>query len=165
MTDQNTSDDRAQLQGGDDCWVSVYLDDADEPLAHYRPPGKLQVDTRNIADGEHVLRIEAADDDGALGVREVPFRVRNGPAITVDGIRDGELVRGDLSVMVHAFSGAEREDWEPARAESPTPIPTWLWILAIIIFAWAMFYTLSFWFPYEKFAEAPTWRPAAVEAE
>ncbi len=146
------------------CWVEVFLDDADAPLARYRPPGKLQIDTRDLPDGEHRLRVEAADEDGTVGVREIPFRVRNGPAIAVDGLADGELVQGEVSVMIHAFSGAGREDWEPTRAESPTPIPTWLWILAIFIFAWALFYVVSFWFPVADFANAPTWGGAGASA-
>lgn len=166
MVDDITVEAPADMRADEACWVTVYLDDADEPIARYRPPGKLEVDTRRLDDGEHTLRVEARGDaDGAVGVREIPFRVRNGPAIAVDGLRAGELVRGDMSVMIHAFSGAEREDWEPARAESPTPIPTWVWILAIVIFAWAMFYVLSFWFPSADFADAPTWNAPSVSAE
>lgn len=157
---ENVPTDSPEADRDESCWVSVYLDEADEPLARYRPPARLEVDTLRLADGEHLLRIEASDHDGTLGVRDIPFRVRNGPAIAVDGLSDHELVSGEVSLMVHAFSGAEREDWEPSRAESPTPIPTWLWILAIVIFAWAMYYTLSAWFPSGGFEEAPTWQTA-----
>lgn len=154
-----------RLETDSNCWVSIYLDDAAEPIARYRPPGRIQLDTREIADGEHIMRVEAVDEEGIVGVREVPFRVRNGPAINIHGLKNNEVVNGELSVMVHAFNGSENDDWEPSKAETPTPIPTWIWVLGIVIFACAIFYTLSYWTPVGDYADAPTWQKAANAGE
>lgn len=147
------------------CWVSVYLDGDSEPVARYKPPGRVQLDTRDMADGEHKMRIEAMCDNGTVGVREIDFRVRNGPAIEVHGLKNNEIVDGDMSVMIHAFSGSGNDDWEPSRAEAPTPIPTWVWVLFILIFAAAMFYTLHYWSPSGEYLDAPTWQSAPADGE
>lgn len=145
------------------CWVSVYIDDEVEPVARYKPPGRVQLDTREMRDGAHKMRVEAMCANGTVGVREIDFRVRNGPAIEVHGLKDNEVVDGDMSVMIHAFSGSGNDDWEPSRAEAPTPVPTWVWVLFILIFAAAMFYSLHYWSPAGDYREAPTWQTRAGE--
>jgi hypothetical protein len=136
--------------------LCLYLDGADEPLARSRPPARIELDTAQMEDGPHRLSIEAVDEEGAcVGCRTVEFEVRNGPAIEVDGLADGDLVDGAVSLMVHAWGGDD--DWEPARAESPAPAPTWAWVLLIVILAWALFYAVSFAVPSGSFADAPTW--------
>lgn len=137
--------------------VTVYLDDREEPIAEYAPPARLQLDTRSLADGEHELRIEACGADGEVGERHVSFEVRNGPAISVEGVADGDVVEGDLDMLVHAWGGADAGDWEPERAESPAPIPTWAWVLLIGIIAWAVYYTILYWQPPEPYRSTPTY--------
>lgn len=121
--------------------VRIYVDDADEPIATYRPPAHVQLDTRTLSDGDHVLRIEAVDAVGNVGIRKVPFVVANGPGITVTGLRAGSRVRGAIDIDVNAFSA--EEPFDPARAESPGPIPVWTWVLIVIIGVWAMWYGLE----------------------
>lgn len=38
--------------------LSLYLDDAREPFATYRPPASVELDTTTFEDGPHELRIE-----------------------------------------------------------------------------------------------------------
>jgi hypothetical protein len=144
--------------------VRVYLDGGEEPIAEYRPPARLDVDTRQLEDGKHALYLEATDTDGTVGQRTIDFEVRNGPAIAVDGLEDGEVVNGDLSMMVHAWGGADAKDWEPGRAESPAPAPTWAWVLVLVILAWALYYGITHWNPSGDYAESPTY-PAVEQTE
>ncbi|MBS0325647.1 MAG: cytochrome C [Proteobacteria bacterium] len=139
----------------DEARVRIYLDDAIEPIADYEPPVRVSLDTHELADGEHRLRIEARDRSGRLGVRHVPFSVRNGPGITLSGLQADSLVRGVLDFTVNAF-GAE-EPFEPRRAESPSPIPVWLWVLSLVIVAWAAWYVAVLWKPPPEFARTPTY--------
>lgn len=143
--------------------VEVYLDDGEEPIASYRPPARIQFDSSRLADGAHELRIEATGPDGVKGVRTVEFDVRNGPAIDVEGLVDGDTVSGEVTVMVHAWGGAGEEDWEASRAESPAPAPTWAWVLLIVVFAWALYYAVAYWNPTPEYADSPTYAPAATE--
>ena len=141
--------------GMDAARVRIYLDDATDPIADYEPPVTVSLDTHLLADGEHRLRIEARDRSGRIGVRHVPFQVRNGPGITLTGLQADSLVRGVVNVTVNAF-GAE-EPFEPRRAESPSPIPVWLWVLSLVIVAWAAWYIAVLWTPPADFATTPTY--------
>lgn len=147
--------------------VEVYLDGDPQPIGTYRPPARFELDTEKLADGPHELRIVATDVSGHRGVRRIPFEVRNGPGIAVDGLRPGDLVEGRVSVMVNAYGGAHEANFEPARAETPAPIPTWAWVLLLGVVAWAMFYAARQWFPPPSFASTPTyaaWRGSAPPA-
>lgn len=137
--------------------VVGYLDDRDEPLFSQRPPVHLSFDTREIPDGDHVLRVEAWDQRGRKGIRAVPFTVRNGPAITVQGLDANEVVDGQIGLVVSAFGGAREENWEPSKAETPAPVPTWVWVLVICIVAWAMYYSVTYWTPEKNVAQSPTY--------
>lgn len=135
--------------------VRIYLDDKPEAIADYEPPVAVSVDTHALTDGWHRIRIEALGHNGAIGRREVPFQVRNGPGITITGIRAEAIVHGNLNFSVNAFGSEER--FEPRRAESPSPIPVWLWVLSLIIVAWSAWYTAVLWHPPADMAKTPTY--------
>jgi mono/diheme cytochrome c family protein len=133
------------------------VDDASEPIATYRPPARVRLDTRDLPDGDHVLRIEAVDAVGNVGVRKIPFVVANGPGITVTGLRAGSRVRGAVDLDVNAFSADE--PFDPVRAESHGPIPVWTWVLIVVIAVWALWYGLEFFPTPAEFARTPTYAP------
>lgn len=138
--------------------VIGYLDDSDEPLFRQEPPIQLDFDTRDISDGAHVLRVEAWDQRGHKGVRKIPFTVRNGPAITVQGLDDDSVVEGQIALTVSAYGGGGEENWEPSQAETPAPVPTWAWVLVICILAWAMYYAVTYWYPEPGVSDSPTYQ-------
>jgi hypothetical protein len=135
--------------------IRVFIDDEPEPVAEYRPPAEVTLDTKGLADGEHRLRIEAQDATGQIGVRRVHFLVRNGPGITISGLDDGAVVHGVVSFMVNAF-GAE-EPFEPHRAESRSPMPVWVWVLTLVIIAWSAWYFATSWNVPPEYAKTPTY--------
>ena len=139
----------------DEARVRIYLDDGAKPIAEYVPPVTVSVDTHGLADGEHRLRIEARDRSGRVGIRHVPFQVKNGPGITLTGLRPNSVVRDTVSFTVNAF-GAE-EPFEPRRAESRSPIPVWVWVLSLVIVAWAAWYVATLWEPPPEFLKTPTY--------
>jgi len=137
--------------------VRVYLDDEEDPIVTYRPPVRFELDTNALDDGKHTLRIEAYDSKGIKGVRMIPFEVRNGPGIGVNGLQPDDIVEGKIPVLINAYGGATEENWEPARAETPAPVPTWAWVLLLLIVAWSMYYMVRQWNPPEEFANTPTY--------
>lgn len=143
--------------------VFVYLDDASEPLAEYEPPMRFELDTTQLEDGPHTLRVEAYDAMGRKGVRTIPFTVRNGPGIAVQGIRKDDVLEGSIPVLVNSYGGSNEPNWEPSRAETPAPIPTWAWVLFIVVAAWGGFYFVSQWRPTQAYADAPTYQPLVAE--
>lgn len=137
--------------------VRIFLDDAGEPIASYRPPARFHLDTRTMRDGDHTLRIEAVDALGNTGVRHIPFVVSNGPGITVTGLRAGSRVRGGVDIDVNAFSA--EEPFDPVRAESAGPIPVWTWVFIVVFAVWAMWYGLEYFATPPAFAQTPTYAP------
>ena len=114
--------------------ISVLSHYETEPLATYCPPATFQLDTTKMVDGEHRLRLSAVDALGTSGIRIVRFTVRNGPGITVTGLRDGSTVHGVLDIDVNSFGGDE--PFDPERAESHGPIPVWTWVMTAVVAAW-----------------------------
>ena len=121
--------------------ISLTLDDDTTPFATFRPPATCTLDTTTMEDGPHVLHVRARDGLGLVGVRSIPFHVSNGPGITVTGLHAHERVSGSISLNLNAFSASE--PFDPVRAESSGPIPTWTWVMIALIAAWAGWYGLT----------------------
>lgn len=149
-----------ELQNG--VHTRVYLDDETEPLLSHRPPVRFELDTSRLEDGDHRLRVEAYDSTGRKGVRTIRFTVRNGPGIAVDGVRDNDVLEGKIPILINAYGGAGEIHWEPSRAETPAPTPTWAWVLFIAIVAFGVFYGVQLWRPPPDFASTPTYGPLAL---
>ena len=125
--------------------VDVYLDGGREPLLSYRPPVRFELDTTALEDGPHTLRVEAFDSHGNKGLRTISFTVRNGPGITVSGLHDNDVLEGTVPVLVNSYGGAVENRWEPSRAETPSPVPTWGWVLVILFVAFGLYYGVQHW--------------------
>jgi mono/diheme cytochrome c family protein len=145
--------------------IVIFVDDAAEPIATYRPPARFSLDTTHLPDGEHSLRLRATDALGNVGVRTIPFTVANGPGITVTGLRAGSRVRGRVDLDINAFSAAE--PFDPVRAESSGPVPVWTWVLFAIVGAWAAWYGIEYFATPADFARTPTFaaNPAIARAQ
>src|SRR5690606_22347379 len=127
--------------------IDVFLDDGAEPIASYSPPLRFELDTTRLPDGPHTLRVEAYDSFGTKGVKVVRFTVRNGPGIVVSGLRQDDVLEGTVPVLVNSYGGAVESKWEPSRAETPSPVPTWAWVLVIMLVAYGLYYGVQHWNP------------------
>ncbi|MDZ7692015.1 MAG: cytochrome c [Balneolaceae bacterium] len=144
------SDDNSNL-------IHVYLDDEDEPIVSYRPPVRFELDTTQLEDGPHTLKVVATDAIGHKGVRTIPFEVRNGPGIDIEGLQDNDKLEGKVPILLNAYGGAKEPFWEPSRAETPAPVPTWAWVLLLVVVAWSTFYIAQQWNTPEEYASTPTY--------
>jgi mono/diheme cytochrome c family protein len=123
--------------------IEVFIDDESVPRYTLEPPSTLELDTEGLADGPHRLRVRAIEDSGTVGVEVIPFTVRNGPGIAVVGLADGDTVRGRIPLLVNAFASRPGDIFEPVRAETPAPIPTWAWVLFLLVAAWGMWFVAT----------------------
>src|SRR5215467_7717829 len=123
--------------------IEVFIDDESTPRYRLEPPSALELDTEGLADGPHRLRVHAIEDSGPVGVEEIPFTVRNGPGIAVVGLSDGETISGRIPLLVNAFASRPGDVFEPTRAETPAPIPTWAWVLFLVVAAWGMWFVAT----------------------
>ncbi|HWB90631.1 MAG TPA: hypothetical protein VG605_02220 [Puia sp.] len=124
--------------------IYIFMDDEERPIAELSSPVSLQLDTRKLTDGEHVLKIVSRDPAGKEGIRKIPFRVRNGPAIMVEGLRENAIVDGVVPLMVNAYGKGDQREFLIAGSETPQSIPWWVWILIIGFGGWSFFYLIRY---------------------
>jgi hypothetical protein len=123
--------------------VTLFLDNEKKPLASFSAPVNFELDTKKLVDGEHILTIVSKDISGKEGVRKIPFEVRNGPAIAVEGLEDNEKVDGTISLMINAYGKGNQTKFNIEGIETPKSVPIWLWVLIMSFFAWAIFYVIT----------------------
>jgi len=127
--------------------VFIFIDDAPQPLGEFDAPVQFELDTRKLVDGEHLLRIVSKDPMGKEGVRVIPFTVRNGPAIAIEGLKNNDVVDGVLPLMINAYGKGDQKQFLIEGSETPRSVPTWVWALIILFFGWAAFYSITFFVP------------------
>ncbi|MCC6288854.1 MAG: cytochrome C [Chitinophagaceae bacterium] len=124
----------------DNSTIFIFIDDDSRPVAEVLSPVSFELDTRKLTDGEHILKIVSKDPSGKEGIRKIPFVVRNGPAIAVEGISENAVVDGVLPLMINAYGKGDQKSFLIEGSETPQSIPSWVWILIIGFTGWAMYY-------------------------
>ena len=84
--------------------VLVFIDDASQPLGQFDAPVHFDFDTRKLVDGQHTFKVVSKDPSGKEGILLVPFIVRNGPAISIEGLKQNEVVDGVLMIKDNSTS-------------------------------------------------------------
>ena len=126
--------------------IIVFIDDEEQPIAAFTSPVNFELDTRKLVDGKHTLKIVSKDPTGKEGIRLIPFEVRNGPAIDVEGIRENAVVDGVLPIMINAYGKGDQKVFLIEGSETPKSIPSWVWILIIGFTGWALYYLFTYLF-------------------
>jgi hypothetical protein len=124
--------------------ILVFIDDDVKPVASFTSPVNFELDTRKLVDGKHTLRIISKDPTGKEGIRLIPFEVKNGPAIDVEGIKENAVVDGVLPIMINAYGKGDQKRFLIEGSETPKSIPSWVWILIIGFVGWAMYYLIRY---------------------
>ncbi|HEY4112031.1 cytochrome C [Puia sp.] len=121
----------------------LFLDDDPTPIARLSAPVTFELDTTRLVDGRHTLRIVSRDAGGKEGIRIIPFEVRNGPAIAVEGLKDEAIVDGILPLMINAYGKGDARNFVITGSETPQSIPFWIFIFLIAFIAWAIYFLIS----------------------
>lgn len=110
--------------------IRLYLDDQVEPFRELTKPSEhFELDTTKLADGRHILHLVTVEDGKVTGRRDVAFEVRNGPGIALAGLREGDVVRGDVPLVGNASGGSVGIDLR--RVETHRGLPLWVGMLAL----------------------------------
>jgi hypothetical protein len=120
--------------------VILFLDDDQTPIAEFISPVNFDLDTRKMVDGKHILKIVSKDPTGKEGIRIIPFEVKNGPAIAIEGISENAVVDGVVPLMINAYGKGDQKRFLITGSETPQSIPAWIWILLIGFSGWAIYY-------------------------
>lgn len=124
--------------------ILLFLDEDPTPIASFKSPVKFEMDTTKLVDGKHVLKIVSKDPKGTEGIRLIPFEVRNGPAIDVEGIKADAIVDGVLPIMINAYGKGNSSEFYIEGSETPKSVPAWVWILLIGFVGWAVYYLFTY---------------------
>lgn len=127
----------------DKSMVLLFIDDDPKPIGEFEAPVNFELDTRKLVDGNHTLKIVSKDPFGKEGIRLIPFTVRNGPAIAIEGLSDNDKVDGVVPIMVNAYSKGNQKKFLIDGSETPKSVPSWLWAAIMIFFAWAAYYVIT----------------------
>lgn len=123
--------------------VLLFMDNETTPFGTYPAPVHFELDTRKLTDGEHVLKIISKDPTGKEGIRKIPFVVRNGPAVAIEGLNDNEVVDGLLPIMINAYGKGDQKKFLIEGSETPHSIPAWLWAVVIGFVGWGIYYMVT----------------------
>jgi len=123
--------------------VYIFIDEGVKPVAQLTSPVTFELDTSKLVDGKHSLKIVSRDPSGKEGIRIIPFVVRNGPSIAVEGIEEDAVVDGVIPIMVNAYGKGNQKNFLITGAETPQSIPFWFFILIIAFVAWAIYYHIT----------------------
>lgn len=125
--------------------VFIFVDDASQPLGAFDAPIRFELDTRKLVDGPHKLKVVSKDPTGKEGVVHIPFTVRNGPAIAIEGLKSNDVVDGVLPLMINAYSKGDQKRFLIEGSETPRSIPSWVWALVLLFAGWAAYYGITAW--------------------
>lgn len=120
--------------------VFIFIDEGLKPIAELTSPVNFELDTSKLVDGKHTLRIVSKDPTGKEGIRLIPFEVRNGPAIAIEGIKEHAVVDGIVPIMINAYGKGNQKNFLIVGSESPQSIPFWIFILLILFAGWGIYY-------------------------
>lgn len=123
--------------------VIVFLDNETKPYGEFKAPINFELDTRKLIDGDHVLKIVSKDPNGKEGIRFIPFKVRNGPAIAIEGIKENEVVDGIIPLMINAYSKGNQKQFLIEGSETPQSTPAWFWAIIIGFIGFAIYYFIT----------------------
>lgn len=123
--------------------IYIFIDDEQKPIAELVSPVNFELDTSKLVDGQHTLKIVSKDPTGKEGIRLIPFEVRNGPAIAIEGIKENAVVDGVIPIMINAYGKGDSKNFLIVGSETPQSIPLWIFILLISFVAWAVYYHID----------------------
>src|SRR5258708_30420254 len=124
-------------------FITLFIDDDMQPIGTFPAPVSFDLDTKKLTDGKHVLKVISKDHRGKEGIKIVPFTVRNGPAIAIEGIKKDEVVDGVLPLMINAYSKGDQKSFILHGSETPQIIPFCFIILFLLFAAWSIFYLIT----------------------
>lgn len=124
--------------------ITLFIDDDAQPIAELLAPVQFELDTKKLTDGEHTLKLISKSPAGREGIRKIKFIVRNGPAISIEGMSENAIVDGTIPLMINAYDKGNQKKFIISGSETPQSIPSWLWIILIAFFGWAAYYIFTY---------------------
>ncbi|MBF8457076.1 cytochrome C [Kaistella sp. G5-32] len=124
--------------------VLLFIDEDQQPIADLETPIVFDFDTSKLTDGNHTLKIVSRSPSGREGIRKLNFIVKNGPAISIEGLQDDDIVEGTFPLMINAYDKGNLKSFVIEGSETPQTVPVWMWVLIILIAGWSAYYGITY---------------------
>lgn len=124
--------------------VLLFIDDDPHPIANLSTPIVFDFDTSKLTDGNHTLKIISQSPAGREGIRKINFTVKNGPSISVEGLKENDIVDGSFPLMINAYDKSSQKSFVIEGSETPQTIPVWMWVMIILIAGWSAYYGITY---------------------
>ncbi|UOE40376.1 cytochrome C [Chryseobacterium suipulveris] len=124
--------------------VLLFIDDDPKPIAELETPIVFDFDTSKLADGDHVLKIISKSPKGREGIRKIKFTVKNGPSISIEGLKENDIVDGSFPLMINSYDKDSQKSFVIEGSETPQTVPVWMWVIIILIAAWGAYYGITY---------------------
>jgi hypothetical protein len=124
-------------------YITLFMDEDQQPIGEFPAPVVFDLDTSKLIDGQHTLKIVSKDHLGKEGIKLVPFVVRNGPAIAIEGLNKDEVVEGVLPLMINAYGKGDQKTFMLYGSETPQSIPWWVVVCIILLVAWSGYFIIT----------------------
>jgi hypothetical protein len=127
----------------DQSFITLFIDEDPQPVGEFPAPVIFDLDTLKLVDGHHILKIVSKDNRGKEGIKIIPFVVRNGPAIAIEGLKKDEVVEGVLPLMINAYSKGDQKSFILHGSETPQSVPWWVVACIILFIAWTGYFVIT----------------------
>lgn len=123
--------------------VTLFIDEEIQPIGTFAAPIAFDLDTKKLTDGRHVLKVVSKDHRGKEGIKLINFTVRNGPAISIEGLKNEQVVDGVVPLMINAYGKGDQKTFMLHGSETPRSMPFWIVVLLIMFVAWAIYFHIT----------------------
>lgn len=123
--------------------VTLFIDEELQPIGTFAAPIAFDLDTKKLTDGRHVLKVVSKDHRGKEGIKLINFTVRNGPAISIEGLKNEQVVDGVVPLMINAYGKGDQKTFMLHGSETPRSMPFWIVVLLIMFVAWAIYFHIT----------------------
>ena len=125
--------------------IEIYLDAETAPRKVLTgPPYRLELDTTELANGEHTVRLVRTDEAGVRQEQSFTIQVDNPTTFEVTGIEPGARVAGTLEVDITARTATSEEvEHTVAATRLAGPSPWWyIGVTAVVFIGIWLFFLL-----------------------
>jgi hypothetical protein len=123
--------------------VTLFIDEELQPIGTFAAPIAFDLDTKKLTDGRHVLKVVSKDHRGKEGIKLINFTVRNGPAISIEGLKNEQVVDGVVPLMINAYGKGDQKTFMLHGSETPRSMPFWIVVMLIMFVAWAIYFHIT----------------------
>jgi hypothetical protein len=123
--------------------VTLFIDEELQPIGTFAAPIAFDLDTKKLTDGRHVLKVVSKDHRGKEGIKLINFTVRNGPAISIEGLKNEQVVDGVVPLMINAYGKGDQKTFMLQGSETPRSMPFWIVVMLIMFVAWAIYFHIT----------------------